>query len=245
MDKRYTLVYSINNEPNPKTVYVNLTNACTNSCVFCLREQKDDVCGAEMWHDDNYTLEDVIEQFESYITPHPDSALKSRNTTKNLEVAYVRSTPLPQGARENYLPQNVVFCGYGEPFLKKDMMKKFAQYLRENHPEIKIRVNTNGHANAIYKTNVAEEFKGLLDEASVSLNSDNSEQYDEICQPKIENAYDAVKDFLRSCKKAGIKTYASIVTGFDERKINAENCERIAKELGAEFRNREFITNGY
>ena len=207
----YTLVYSINNEPNPSTVYVNLTNACTNSCVFCLREQKDDVCGAEMWHDGNYTLEDVIEQFNEY----------------------------------KPIPQNVVFCGYGEPFLKKDMMKDFAQYLRENYPEIKIRVNTNGHANAVYKTNVAEEFKGLLDEASVSLNSDNSEQYNEICQPKIENAYDAVKDFLKCCKEVGIKTYASIVTGFDERKINVENCEKIAKELGAEFRNREFITNGY
>ena len=224
MKKKYTLVYSINNEPNPKTVYVNLTNACTNACVFCLREQKDDVCGAEMWHDDNYTLEDVIEQFKGFLTPHPN--------------------PLPK-ERELISPQNVVFCGYGEPFLKKDMMKKFAQYLRENYPEIKIRVNTNGHANAIYKTNVAEEFKELLDEASVSLNSDNSEQYNEICQPKIENAYEAVKDFLKCCKNAGIKTYASIVTGFDEREINVENCEKIANELGAEFRNREFITNGY
>ena len=210
----YTLVYSINNEPNPKTVYVNLTNACTNACVFCLREQKDDVCGAEMWHDGNYKLEDVIEQFEKF------------HTSKQIV-------------------KNVVFCGYGEPFLKKDMMKAFAKYLRENYPEIKIRVNTNGHANAVYKTNVAEEFKGLLDEASVSLNSDNAEQYNEICQPKIEKAFDAVKDFLKCCREAGIKTYASIVTGFDEREINVENCEKIAKELGAEFRNREFITNGY
>ena len=227
MKKKYTLVYSINNEPNPNTVYVNLTNACTNSCVFCLREQKDDVCGAEMWHDENYTLGDVIRQFEEFFTPHPAS-----------------SHPLPQGTK-GYKPENVVFCGYGEPFLKKDMMKAFAQYIRENYPEIKIRVNTNGHANAIYKTNIAEEFKGLLDEASVSLNSDNAEQYNEICQPKIENAYEAVKDFLKSCKEAGIKTYASIVTGFDEREINVENCEKIAKELGAEFRNREYITNGY
>ena len=208
----YTLVYSINNEPNPETVYVNLTNACTNSCVFCLREQKDDVCGANMWHDGNYTLENIIEQFNKY----------------------------------NPTPKNVVFCGYGEPFLKKDMMKEFAQYLRKNHPNIKIRVNTNGHANAIYKMNVAEEFKDLLDEASVSLNSDNVEQYNEICQPKIENAFEAMKDFLKSCNEAGIKTYASIVTGFDNTtKINVENCEKIAKELGAEFRNREFITNGY
>ncbi|MCM1002905.1 MAG: TatD family nuclease-associated radical SAM protein [Candidatus Gastranaerophilales bacterium] len=207
----YTLVYSINNEKSPETVYVNLTNACTNSCVFCLREQKDDVCGAEMWHDDKFTIEDVIEQFKAY-------------------------TPTPK---------QVVFCGYGEPFLKKDMMKEFAQYLRKNHPEIKIRVNTNGHANAIYKTNVAEEFKDLLDEASISLNSDNSEQYNEICQPKIKNAFEEVKNFIQACNNAGIKTYASIVTGFDEREINVENCEKIAKSLGAEFRNREFITNGY
>jgi TatD DNase family protein len=164
-----------------------------------------------MWHDGNYTLDDIVTQFKEYIPT----------------------------------PQNVVFCGYGEPFLKKDMMKAFAQYLRKNYPEIKIRVNTNGHANAVYKTNIAEEFKGLLDEASVSLNSDNAEQYNEICQPKIENAFEAVKDFLKCCKDAGIKTYASIVTGFDEREINVENCEKIAEELGAEFRNREFITNGY
>ena len=56
---------------------------------------------------------------------------------------------------------------------------------------------------------------------------------------------EAVKDFLKSCNEAGIKTYASIVTGFDDREINVLNCEKIAKDLGAEFRNREFIENGY
>lgn len=208
----YTLVYSINKEKSPKTVYVNLTNACTNSCVFCLREQKDDVCGAKMWHDDNYKLEDIIEQFKNF-------------------------TPTPK---------EVVFCGYGEPFLKKDMMKAFCEYLRKNHPDIKIRVNTNGHANAIYKTDVAEEFKELIDFASVSLNASNSDEYDEICNPKIENAYEEVKAFIKSCKKAGIEVAASIVTGFDDKHdINVLECEKIAKNLGADFRNREFITNGY
>ena len=208
----YTLVYSINNEKNPKTVYVNLTNACTNNCIFCLRTQKDDVCGAEMWHDDNFKLEDVIKQFQSFM-PHA---------------------------------QEIVFCGYGEPFLKKDMMKDFCLYLRKNYPQIKIRVNTNGHANAIYKTNVAEEFKGLIDTASISLNSDNSSQYDEICKPKIENAFEEVKKFIKACVDAGIEVSTSAVTGFDENiNINVEECDRISKELGAKFRNREFITNGY
>lgn len=208
----YTLVYSINNESSPETVYINLTNSCTNDCIFCLRNQKDDVCGSEMWHDDNYSLEDIIEQFEKF----------------------------------KPTPKQVVFCGYGEPFLKKEMMKKFCKYLRANYPSIKIRVNTNGHANAIYKTNVAEEFKGLLDEASVSLNADTELEYNQICKPKINNAYDALKEFIKSCNNAGIKTTASIVTGFDKKhNINVQKCEKVAHDLGADFRNREFIKNGY
>lgn len=208
----YTLVYSINNDKSPKTVYVNLTNACTNSCVFCLREQKNDVCGANMWHDDKYTLEDIIEQFQTF---QPS-------------------------------PEEVVFCGYGEPFLKKDMMKSFALYLRKNYPNIKIRVNTNGHANAIYKTNVAEEFKGLIDYASISLNASNSDEYNEICKPKIENAYEEVQKFIKECVNSGIEVSTSIVTGFDdEHNIDIEKCQEISKSLGAKFRNREFITNGY
>lgn len=208
----YTLVYSINNEKKPSTVYVNLTNACTNDCIFCLRSQKDDVCGREMWHDDNYKLEDIIEQFSEY----KDSA------------------------------KEVVFCGYGEPFIKKDMMMEFCKYLRKNYPEIKIRVNTNGHANAIYKSNVAEEFKGLIDSASISLNASSEDEYNEICKPKINNAYNAMLDFTHECKKAGIDVSMSVVSAFDDiHKINIEDCEKIAKNLGAKFRNREFITNGY
>ena len=208
----YTLVYSINNKKSPETVYINLTNECTNSCIFCLRSQKDDVCGSNMWHDNNYTIDDIIEQFEAY----------------------------------KPTPKQVVFCGYGEPFLKKDMMKEFALYLRKNYPAIKIRVNTNGHANAIYKKNIAEEFRGLLDEASISLNASDSEEYNEICLPKINNAYEEVQNFIKACNQAGIKTSASIVTGFDDiHKIDIKKCEEIAHKLGAEFRNREFIKNGY
>ncbi len=207
----YTLVYSITNEESPKTVYVNLTNSCTNSCVFCLRTQKDDVCGSNMWHDDEYSLEDIIEQFKKF-----------------------------PSAKE------VVFCGYGEPFLRKEMMKSFCKYLRENHPDIKIRVNTNGHANAIYRTNVAEEFKGLIDSASVSLNASSEDEYDEICKPKIKNAYEEVQKFIKCCVNAGIKVSASVVTGFDKKhNINVQECENIATSLGAGFRNREFISEGY
>lgn len=221
----YTLVYSITKEEHPETVYINLTNACTNSCIFCLRTQKDDVCGAEMWHDDEYEFEDIVNQFQGFVSTHPN---------------------LPHPGKEHNGVKNVVFCGYGEPFLRKAMMKEFCKYLRENYPEIKIRVNTNGHANAIYKTNVVEEFKGLIDSVSVSLNAANEHDYDEICKPKIKDAYEEVKKFIKACAEAGIDVSASIVTGFDKiHYINPDECEKIATELGAKFRNREFIENGY
>ena len=208
----YTLVYSINKEKNPKTVYINLTNACTNSCIFCLRNQKDDVCGHEMWHDDNYSLEDIIKQF------------------KNFE----------KFAKE------VVFCGYGEPFLKKDMMKSFCEYLRKFYPEIKIRVNTNGHANAIWKTNIPEEFKNLIDSVSISLNADNPKDYDEICKPTIQNAFEEIKCFAKECKNVGWDVSMSVVTGFDNiHEKNVARCKDIADSIGVKFRNREFISNGY
>ena len=208
----YTLVYTINDEKNPETVYINLTNACTNSCIFCLREQKDDVCGKEMWHDDNYSLDDIISQFKNY----------------------------DKSAKE------VVFCGYGEPFLKKDMMKNFCEYLRKNYPYIKIRDNTNGQANEVYKTNVPEEFKGLIDSVSISLNASTEQEYNEICNPRIENAYDEMKNFAKSCKNTGMDVSMSVVTGFDkEHNIDVEKCKEISESLGARFRNREFITNGY
>ena len=191
----YTLVYAIESVENPETVYINLTNACTNSCVFCLREQKDDVCGHEMWHDDDYELEDIIEQFKNF-----------ENSAKE-----------------------VVFCGYGEPFLRKEMMKNFCKYLRKNYPKIKIRVNTNGHADAIYKTNVADEFKGLLDTVSVSLNASDSDEYNEICKPKISNAYEEMLNFTKNCINANMDVSMSVVTNFDKiHNINIkENLDEI------------------
>lgn len=208
----YTLVYSINKEENPQTVYVNLTNSCTNSCVFCLRNQKDDVCGKEMWHDDEYELEDIIAQFKNF-----------------------------EGSAKE-----VVFCGYGEPFLRKEMMKNFCKYLRENYPYIKIRVNTNGHASAIYRTDVPAEFKGLIDAVSISLNASTEDEYDEICKPKIPNAYESMKSFAKSCVNNGMDVSMSVVTGFDKiHNIDVTECENISKSLGAKFRNREYISNGY
>lgn len=200
------LVYELD-----KKIYINLTNRCTNECIFCLRQDKDDVCGQELWLDsEDFTSEDVIEQLKKFS-----------------------------------LSSEVIFCGYGEPMLKFEVLRQVAKYIKETYPKIKIRVNTNGHANFIYKKNVVPELVGLVDEFSVSLNASNSEEYDELSQPKFENAYEEVKKFIKCSADAGIETVASIVDGYKGRRLDVEKCREIAESLGAKLRVREWIVNGY
>lgn len=200
------LVYELD-----KKIYINLTNRCTNECIFCLRQDKDDVCGQELWLDsEDFTSEDVIEQLKKF-----------------------------------NLSSEVIFCGYGEPMLKFEVLRQVAKYIKETYPEIKIRVNTNGHANFIYKKNVVPELVGLVDEFSVSLNASNSEEYDELSQPKFENAYEEVKKFIKCSADAEIETVASIVDGYKGRRLDVEKCREIAESLGAKLRVREWIVNGY
>lgn len=201
-------------------IYINLTNRCTNDCIFCLRKDKDDVVGQTLWLDDeNSTADDVIKQFE----------------LKRNELLTTHNLPFKE----------VIFCGYGEPMLKFDVMKQVAKYIKGKYPETKIRVNTNGHANYVYKKNVVPECKGLIDEFSVSLNGSTKEEYDELSQPKFDEAYDEMKKFIKACSDDEISVVASVVEGYKGRHLDLGKCEEIAKSLGAKFRVREWIKNGY
>lgn len=195
-------------------IYINLTNRCTNDCIFCLRKDKDDVVGQRLWLDnEDSTSEDVIEQFNKIYTSTPSN--------------------------------EVIFCGYGEPMMKLDVLKEVAKYIKTKYPNTKIRINTNGHANFVYKKNVVPELKGLIDEFSVSLNGATKEEYNELSQPKFEEAYEEVKKFIKACADENISVVASVVEGYKGRHLDLKTCEQIATDLGAKFRVREWIPKGY
>ncbi|MBQ8887618.1 MAG: radical SAM protein [Candidatus Gastranaerophilales bacterium] len=206
--EEYNLVYLLEGK-----VYINLTNSCTNNCVFCIRDIKDDVVGANLFlNTENVKAEDVIEQLE---------------------------------AMHDKLSSEIVFCGYGEPMLKLDVIKQVAKYIKEKYPNTILRVNTNGHANLVYKRNVLPELKGLIDKFSVSLNGETEEVYNRISQPNLSYSYEAVKDFIREAVKEGFDTTATIVTNYKGYDVDMPKCIEITKELGAKFRERPWIENGY
>jgi TatD DNase family protein len=134
----------------------------------------------------------------------------------------------------------VVFCGYGEPLLRLDVVKAVAAEVKQRKG--RVRIDTNGHANLINKRNVLPELSGLVDAVSVSLNAQNAELYNRISQPKFGiAAYDAVKEFIREAVKYIPDVTATVVA---LPGVDVEACRKIAEELGAKFRLREYNVVG-
>lgn len=205
-----TYVYSITQD-NPETIYINLTNKCTNNCVFCIRNLKNPIKGKDLWlENEDVTFEEIKTQLEKY---------------------------------SNY--KEVVFCGYGEPTIKLDLLKDVSKYLKSKTAGIKIRINTNGQGNLINSKNIIPELKGIVDEISVSLNASNNQAYMEISGCKNENAYESVKDFIKQSVENGFETTATVVTGYKNYDVDVEECENITKQAGAKFRVREWLDKGY
>lgn len=194
-------------------IYINLTNLCTNDCVFCIRAIKDDVVGANLFlSEEKVDMQELKKQLDA-IKP------------------------------ENY--EEIVFCGYGEPMLRLEELKEAAKYIREKYPHLKIRINTNGQANLVYKRNVVPELVGLIDSVSVSFNGENEEVYNAISLPKLPQAYEGMKEFIKECVKHNIDTTGTIVTGYKNYKVDLESCKSQIEALGAKFRERPWIENGY
>ncbi len=134
--------------------------------------------------------------------------------------------------------KEVVFCGYGEPFLRLETLKRIAQWLKKK--KSKVRVDTIGYANLIYKRNILPEIKKLFDAISISLNAENEEKYLTLCRPKYgKGTYPAVLDFIFQCKKYLPHV---VVTAIAMPGIDLDKCSKIADSLGVEFRSRPYLT---
>jgi TatD DNase family protein len=133
--------------------------------------------------------------------------------------------------------KEVVFCGYGEPTLRLDMLKQVAHWLKEKG--VCVRLNTDGLGNLVHKRNILPELAKLIDIVSVSLNAQDPEAYAKICPSKHgEKAYPAVKEFIRGAKQYIPKVIATAVT---YPGVNVERCQEIVeKELGVQFRARQY-----
>jgi len=194
VDQRTRIAYTIRN-----SLYLNVTNRCTNHCTFCTKFKDFTVKGHQLCLEREPSAAEVLAAIGD-----------------------------PTGYDE------VVFCGYGEPLLRLDLVKEVAAWLKSRG--LTVRVNTDGQANLVHGRDILPELQGLVDVISVSLNAPDAVTYQRICQSACgEAGYPAILDFLQRARQHIPTVVATAVTlpGID---ITA--CRRIAAELGVAFRER-------
>ncbi len=199
-DQSTKIAYNIRN-----SLYLNITNRCSNRCSFCAKFDNFTVKGHNLLLDGEPSFEEVMAAIGQ-----------------------------PQGIDE------VVFCGYGEPLIRLDLVKRVAAELKQRG--YFIRINTDGQANLVHGRNVLPELAGLVDSISVSLNAPDAETYDRLCNtPFAAAGFVAVCDFIRTATDYIPQVVASAVT---VPGVDIEACRKLAEALGAEFRVREFAEVG-
>jgi len=156
-------------------------------------------------------------------------SLKMKKSEEPEAEVYIKEIGDPKIFKE------IVFCGYGEPTIRWDVVKQVAKYIKDNGG--KTRINTDGHGNFINKRDITPEMQGLIDTVSISLNSTDSDQYAKLMRvdPKMHTE---MIDFAKKAKQHS-HVVMSIV-GLSE--VDAESAKKfVTDEIGVDFREREYF----
>ena len=190
------------------TIYLNITNRCSNSCYFCLRKFKTGIKEFNLKLEKDPTTEEMIKEIQKVIS------------------------------RNNW--SKIVFCGFGEPLERLDLVLELSRWFKRQCWKT-IRVDTNGQG---YLLNADRDVARELREAGVkkvriSLNAHNKETYNQICNPKFDDAFENVLKFITSTKEEGIETEVTAIT---IPEVEITKVKDLAERMGVKFTVRQYIS---
>lgn len=196
-----TITYTVGN-----SLYINITNRCSNACDFCVRSHGEELYG-DLWLDREPTKEEIL-----------DDIL----------------------ARDLAAYDELVFCGFGEPTERLDDMLWVCRKIKAEK-NVKIRLNTNGHADLINERDTTPEFEGCFDSVSISLNCADAKSYQAVCHSRYgEESFDALITFATNLKKYVPSVKFSVVRGSIPDK-DIDICQTIADNAGIPLRVRDML----
>jgi cyclic pyranopterin phosphate synthase len=191
------------------SLYLNITNKCSNNCWFCFRNFKKGVGGFNL-------------------------KLEKEPTTAEVKAALEKALALRRWSE-------VVFCGFGEPTARLDVLLEVARWIRERcGGSVPIRLDTNGHGYVLNNgRDVAAELRDAgVSKVSVSLNGHDEASYAENCRPEFGGGFAAVLDFIKKVKNTGLDVEVSAVRMAE---VDVEKVEAVAESLGVPLRVRDYI----
>ena len=189
-------------------LYLNITNRCPTACVFCIKNK---------WKMDyrgnNLDLGGA----------EPDA-----ETIFALIKAEWAQTPFDE----------IVFCGYGEPTMRLDLLLAVAGAVKSGKlapvpAGLRVRLNTNGLGSLVNGEDIVPKLKGLVDSVHVSLNTVDPAQWLAMMRPGkqyAEKGFKSVLDFIRAAAPVFAET---MVTAINNDAVDLEKLSALAKELGA------------
>jgi TatD DNase family protein len=133
--------------------------------------------------------------------------------------------------------RDIVFCGYGEPTIRLDVLKKIAAWIKEHNGTV--RLNTDGHGSIINKRNIAPELQGLVDVVSISLNSIDPVQYGTLMNLDGPTYHAAMIEFAREAKRF-VPEVVMTVVGIPD--VDLEKTKKfVEEEIGVRYRVRPYF----
>ena len=134
--------------------------------------------------------------------------------------------------------REVVCCGFGEPLIRLDTVLSVLRWVKEHHPDMPTRVNTNGLGELEHGYVFADQFAGLLDTVSISLNASNAERYLALTRSRFGiSSYEAMLTFAEHCKPYVPNVVLTVVEKVEDAEEIAL-CRRICAERGLTLRVR-------
>ena len=131
----------------------------------------------------------------------------------------------------------IVFCGFGEPTEKFDLLIKCAAWIKETYNK-PIRINTNGHGNLINGRDIIPEMKGKIDTLSISLNNPDAKKYQELVRSQFgEKSFDSMISFA----KEAVNYVPNVIFTTVDTTLSKEEeakCQKICYEIGVKYRIR-------
>ena len=140
-------------------------------------------------------------------------------------------------------PLEIVFCGYGEPTYRLEAIAMLSRRIRERFPATRLRLNTVGLGDLIAGRSIAPTLRDLVDAVSISINTADPRQWPILHRPETSyqnSGFDAVCRFAVDCVQAGLHT---TLTAVDLPQVDLPAVERLAHQLGADFRARPTLTS--
>ena len=171
-----TSVYWLDN-----SLYLNLTNQCSNNCWFCFRNYKQGVGGFNLKLTKEPDASEVISELEQI-----------QLATRWSEVVFCGiGEPT---ARLDILLEIARWIKKHHPSLPIRLDTNGQGYLLNKDKDVATELKTAG-----------------VSKVSVSLNGYNAETYDENCKPRFEGSFETVLEFVQKAKAVALDVEVSAV----------------------------------